>query len=55
MSSRPGAPVFQDVADDPAFSALSLGVFFRTPRTMPNLIQTEAETDNVIAYILGLK
>jgi mono/diheme cytochrome c family protein len=54
--SSAGAPAFQDVADDPAVTALSLRVFFRTPhRTMPNLILTEAETDNAIAYILGLR
>ncbi len=47
---------FQEVADNPARTALSLRVFLRTPhRNMPNLLLTQAETDNVIAYILSLK
>ncbi len=51
--SSAGAPAFQDVADNPA---ISLRVFLRTPHeTMPDLILTAAETDNVIAYILSLK
>lgn len=54
--SAAGAPSFQDVADDPAVTAISLGVFFRSPhQTMPNLILSQAETDNVIAYILSLR
>ena len=54
--SSAGAPAFQDVADDPAITAISLRVFLRTPHeTMPDLILTAAETDNVIAYILSLK
>lgn len=54
--STAGAPSFQDVADDPAVTAMSLGVFFRSPHeTMPDLILSQAETDNVIAYILSLK
>lgn len=47
---------FQEVANNPARSELSLRVFLRTPhRNMPNLVLTEAETDNLIAYILSLK
>ena len=47
---------FQDVANNPARTALSLRVFLRTPhREMPNLVLSEAETDNIIAYILSLK
>jgi mono/diheme cytochrome c family protein len=54
--SSAGAPSFQDVADNPAITAISLGVFFRTPHeTMPNLILSQAETDNAIAYILSLR
>ena len=54
--SSAGAPSFQDVADDPAITAISLGVFFRSPHeTMPDLILSQAETDNAIAYILSLK
>ena len=49
-------PSFQSLADDPAMTALALRVFLRTPhRNMPNLILTEAESDDVIAYILALR
>jgi mono/diheme cytochrome c family protein len=54
--SSVGAPAFQDVADDPAITAISLRVFLRTPHeTMPDLILTTAQTDHVIAYVLSLK
>jgi cytochrome c len=54
--STAGAPAFQDVANDPAVTAISLGVFFRSSHeTMPNLIMSQAETDNAIAYILSLR
>ncbi len=51
-----GAPSFQSVADNPAMTALALRVFLRTPHDdMPDLILSDAETDDLIAYILGLK
>ncbi len=54
--SPKGAPAFQDVADNPAINPISLRVFLQTPHeTMPNLILTEAETDDVIAYILSMR
>ena len=54
--SAVGAPAFQDVADDPAVTETALLVFFRMPHAdMPNLILTPAETDDAIAYILGLR
>ena len=47
---------FQEIANNPARSELSLRVFLRTPhRNMPNLVLTETETDDIIAYILSLK
>jgi mono/diheme cytochrome c family protein len=50
------APAFQDVADDPAITAISLRVFLRTShQDMPNLMLSEAETDDIIAFILSLK
>jgi len=50
------AMAFQEIANNPARTELSLRVFLRTPhRNMPNLVLTEAETDNVIAYILSLR
>ncbi len=51
-----GAPAFQDVADDPAVTETALQVFFRVPHeSMPDLILTPTETDDAIAYILGLR
>jgi len=51
-----GAPAFQEVADDPAVTEVSLRVFLRTPHEdMPNFMLTPAETDDVISYILSLK
>ena len=58
QASRKLSPVkaFQEVANNPARTALSLRVFLRTPhRNMPNFVLTEAETDNIIAYIHSLK
>jgi mono/diheme cytochrome c family protein len=50
------AKSFQDVANNPARTELSLRVFLRTPhRNMPNLVLSTAETDNIIAYIHSLK
>ncbi len=51
-----GAPSFQEVADDPAVTEVSLRVFLRTPHEdMPNFMLTPSETDDVISYILSLK
>ena len=51
-----GAPSFQDVADDPSVTEISLRVFLRSPHEdMPNFMLTPAETDDVISYILSLK
>ncbi|MEM7213325.1 MAG: cytochrome C [Pseudomonadota bacterium] len=50
------APDFIDIAAEPSFSAMALKVFFRTPhRRMPNLILTETQQEDVIAYILSLR
>lgn len=52
----PDPPAFQNLADDPAMTVLALRVFLTTPHVnMPNLILTDAETDDVIAWIHGLK
>ena len=55
--TRPdGAPSFVDIARMPSTTALSLKVFLRSShRDMPNLIIPDAETDDLIAYILSLK
>ena len=50
---RSPAPSFENIAGEPSATALSLRVFLNTPhRNMPNLILSETETDDVIAYIL---
>lgn len=50
------APPFRDVANEPGMTELALRAFLQTPhRTMPNILLTPEETDNVIAYILSLK
>ncbi len=52
----PRAPGFQDVARMPSTTALSLGVFLRTSHpTMPNILLSPADLDDVIAYILTLR
>lgn len=51
-----GAPTLQSVADRPSTTVMSLSVFLRTPHSrMPDLSLTREETDDVIAYILGLR
>ena len=53
---RDGAPSFVDVARMPSTTALSLKVFLRSNhKDMPNLIIPDAQTDDLIAYILSLK
>jgi mono/diheme cytochrome c family protein len=53
---RDGPPSFVDVANMPSTTALSLKVFLRSSHNaMPNLIIPDAETDDLIAYILNLK
>jgi mono/diheme cytochrome c family protein len=53
---RDGPPSFVDVANMPSTTALSLKVFLRSNHNkMPNLIIPDAETDDLIAYILDLR
>jgi mono/diheme cytochrome c family protein len=50
------APAFSAIATMPSTTAQSLGVFLRTSHpTMPNLMLTNVERDDVIAYILSLR
>jgi mono/diheme cytochrome c family protein len=50
------APAFSAVAAMPSTTARSLSVFLRTSHpTMPNLVLTNRETEDVIAYILSLR
>ena len=51
-----GAPAFQLVANDPSASEVGLRVFLRTPhKTMPDLILTPQQTDDIVTYILSLR
>jgi mono/diheme cytochrome c family protein len=50
------APDFRAIAAMPSTTALSLGVFMRTSHpTMPNVMLTPTELDDVISYILSLR
>jgi len=50
------APDFVQVANLPSTTALSLKVFLRTSHpSMPNLVLTPAQTDDVVNYILSLR
>ena len=49
-------PSLFEVAEHPATTEMSLRAFLQTPHaTMPNLMLTPEETDDVIAYLLTLK
>ena len=55
-SPNAAAPTFYAIANTSGMSGTALAVWFRTPHpNMPNLIIQGEESDNVIAYILGLK
>jgi mono/diheme cytochrome c family protein len=49
-------PSLLEFAEHPATTEMSLRAFLQTPHpTMPNLMLTPEETDDVIAYLLTLK
>ncbi|WP_144186703.1 c-type cytochrome [Elioraea rosea] len=51
-----GAPTLRSIAEMPSTTAMSLNVFLRTPHgRMPDLSLTRDETDDLVAYILGLR
>ena len=51
-----GPPDFVDVANQPGLTRTALFVFLHTPHpTMPNLILSDRESNDAIAYILSLK
>jgi mono/diheme cytochrome c family protein len=50
------APAFRAIANAPGKTETSLHVFLSSPHpTMPNLILSREEQDNVIAYILSMR
>ena len=55
-SPQASAPPFQQVADTPGMTGTALTVWLQTShRTMPNLMLSQAEKWNVVAYILSLR
>ena len=49
-------PSLLELAEHPATTEMSLRAFLQTPHpTMPNLMLTPEETDDIIAYLLALK
>jgi mono/diheme cytochrome c family protein len=56
LSPNPEAPSFQEVADTTGMSPRALAVWLQSSHpTMPDLILSDEDTDNVIAYIMSLK
>ena len=56
VSPRLDAPAFNEIARMPSTTRTALTAWFQTPHpTMPNLILSAEDVDNVIAYILSLK
>jgi cytochrome c len=50
------APNFETIARTPGMTALALTAALRTPhRTMPNVIVTDDDLRNVVAYVLSLQ
>jgi mono/diheme cytochrome c family protein len=50
------APPFEEIANTRGMTEMALRVWFQTPHpTMPNLMMSPRQKDDVIAYILGLK
>lgn len=57
ISGKPKVgPSFEDIANLPSTTAISLKAFLRSNHSnMPNFIISSADTDDVIAYVLSLK
>jgi cytochrome c len=51
-----GAPDFAAIANQPSTTALSLKVFLQSNHpTMPNLVLTPDQSDDLVSYVLSLK
>jgi mono/diheme cytochrome c family protein len=56
ISPNTTAPAFELVANTRGMTELALRVWFRSSHpSMPNLVLTENQSDDVVAYILSLK
>lgn len=54
--AKKGPPDFVDIANRTSTTALSLKVFLQTShKTMPNIIVSPSQTDDLVSYILSLK
>ena len=52
----PQAPTFQSVADTPGMTELALSVWLQSSHpTMPNIILSQDDLRNVVAYIRSLE
>jgi mono/diheme cytochrome c family protein len=50
------APAFEEIATTPGMTSIALTAALRTShRLMPNIILSDDELRNVVAYLLGLK
>lgn len=55
-SPNPDAPSFEQIANTPGMTRISIRAFLQSPhQTMPLLVLDAAEIDGVSAYILSLK
>jgi mono/diheme cytochrome c family protein len=51
-----GPPDFVDIANEASTTAMALSAFLRSPHpTMPNLVLSDRQSNDAIAYILSLK
>ena len=56
MSPNLDATPFETIANTPGMTALALSVWFQSPHpTMPNLVLSQRETADIIAYIRDLR
>ena len=56
VSPHERAPAFELVANSRGMTQMALRVWFQSPHpSMPNLMLTEKQSDDMIAYILSLK
>jgi len=56
LSPNPAAPTFEDIANIRGMTSAALTAALRTSHeTMPNVIINEADTSDLVAYILRLK
>lgn len=56
LTDKADPPSFQSIADLPSTTGLSLNVFLHSNhKNMPNIILSQTESDDLIAYMLSLK